>query len=289
MVLYKHSKEKERKKLKRELKEMLNNQRTFGVEIEFTSADRGAVKRELRQRGIMEVSIGYYHHTAPEGYWKIESDSSCESELITPPLKGEAGLEKVKKACEALNAAGAKVDSRCGLHVHHDAADLKHQEVKVITDFYLKYEEGLDKLVPESRRADNNHYCQTLRKENAENFFDKINNTNSISQIRDLLKDNYGRDRYNKLNLKAYRVHGTLEFRQHSGTTDYQKISNWIKLTQGIIERGTRPNTFISWRGKRTAEKLLSMKEIEKDVRTFYRERKTQLSIPYRERQNQIA
>jgi hypothetical protein len=43
--------------------------------------------------------------------------------------------------------------------------------------------------------------------------------------------------RYRKLNIESYVTHGTVEFRQHQGTTNAAKIINWIKLTQAIVER----------------------------------------------------
>ena len=43
-------------------------------------------------------------------------------------------------------------------------------------------------------------------------------------------------DRYFKVNPVAYRRHNTIEFRQHSGTTDYEKMSNWIEFLKSLIE-----------------------------------------------------
>jgi hypothetical protein len=41
--------------------------------------------------------------------------------------------------------------------------------------------------------------------------------------------------RYYKLNLSAINVHGTIEFRQHSGTVNAEKAVNWVKLTAGFM------------------------------------------------------
>jgi hypothetical protein len=43
--------------------------------------------------------------------------------------------------------------------------------------------------------------------------------------------------RYLKLNLAAYRRHGTVEFRQHAGTTNATKIWHWVVLTQAMVEK----------------------------------------------------
>jgi hypothetical protein len=41
--------------------------------------------------------------------------------------------------------------------------------------------------------------------------------------------------RYIKLNLEASTMHGTVEYRQHGGTTNFTKIAAWVALTQGFV------------------------------------------------------
>jgi hypothetical protein len=43
--------------------------------------------------------------------------------------------------------------------------------------------------------------------------------------------------RYFKLNLTAYWRHQTIEFRQHSGTTDAEKAVHWIQLLLAFVEK----------------------------------------------------
>jgi hypothetical protein len=45
----------------------------------------------------------------------------------------------------------------------------------------------------------------------------------------------FTRNRYKVVNVKAYSTHRTLEFRQHSATTDETKVVNWILFTQRIM------------------------------------------------------
>jgi hypothetical protein len=42
--------------------------------------------------------------------------------------------------------------------------------------------------------------------------------------------------RYYKINGHAYFRHQTIEFRQHSGTTDYTKISMWIAFLAALTK-----------------------------------------------------
>ena len=43
-------------------------------------------------------------------------------------------------------------------------------------------------------------------------------------------------NRYFKVNAVAYSRHRTIEFRQHSGTTDYEKISHWVMFLAKLVE-----------------------------------------------------
>ena len=43
-------------------------------------------------------------------------------------------------------------------------------------------------------------------------------------------------DRYFKVNAVAYDRHRTIEFRQHQGTTDYEKISKWVMFLAKLVE-----------------------------------------------------
>lgn len=209
----------------------MNKNRTYGVEIEFIG-DRGAVEVAINAMGIECRWEGYNHNTRP--HWKIVSDSSVRApgqsgwELVSPILKGDDGLEQIRKVCEAMGQAGATVNATCGLHVHHDAQDFTTKTFKNIVKIYARFEPVMDSLVSNSRRGRNNDYCRTLADVNMGRLLEQ----DSLATIRSI----YG-TRYRKLNITSYVTHGTVEFRQHQGTTNADKIINWIKLTQAIVER----------------------------------------------------
>ena len=52
--------------------------------------------------------------------------------------------------------------------------------------------------------------------------------------IRDLAAIQGGR--YYKVNLQAYQCHGTIEFRQHSGTVNATKIAHWVRFLGEFID-----------------------------------------------------
>lgn len=212
-----------------------NEERTFGVEIEFTTATREEVARLMNAKGVSAYVEGYNHST--KNHWKVITDSSCGYELVSPPLKGREGMEQLRKACEALKEAGAKVDRRCGLHVHHDINDYNAKQIANIFAIYIKLETTIDTLVPNSRRANNNTFCGSLfAGTTQQNILNKLKEVNSLEDIK-----NIWHTRYVKVNFQSYVKYGTIEFRQHSGSTEFDKIYNWILLTQQIVDMAATP------------------------------------------------
>ncbi len=205
-----------------------NEERTFGVEIEF-QGNREEVARLMNAKGV-RAYVEEYNHTT-KSHWKLITDSSCGYELVSPPLKGREGLEQLKKACEALKEAGASVDRRCGLHIHHDINDYNAKQIANIFAIYIKLEKTIDTFVPNSRRANNNRYCRSLfQGTTQQTILDKLKAVNSLEDIRRIWHT-----RYVKVNFQSYVKYGTIEFRQHSGTTEFDKMYNWILLTQQIV------------------------------------------------------
>jgi hypothetical protein len=214
--------------------------RRFGVEIEFlaTITAEQAVT-SLRAAGINARYEGYTHNTTP--HWKIVTDGSCGLELVSPVLEGEAGIEEVRIAAAALEAAGAKVDKRCGLHVHFDARTMSLKAVKNLFKMWLKFEDVLDTFQPASRRGNANTYCRTNldhgitdagnHRGQCSRMFGKIDACKNMDQMKELYPC-----RYRKLNIQSYFRHQTLEVRHHSGTTDPAKITNWVRLMARLFD-----------------------------------------------------
>ena len=200
---------------------------TFGVEIECYNVVRNDLIVNGTRKGLSVRSEGY-NHTDNQHYYKIVSDSSLEgvntNEVVSPILQGNDGLNSLKRLCEALAECGAKVNRSCGLHVHIGAANMSDAHYCRIVRNYQKLEAVIDSFMPLSRRANNNGFCGSLQ------GFDFSRCTTK--------RDVYDRmnSRYFKLNAHAYFRHQTIEFRQHSGTTDYEKISNWIAFLAALVK-----------------------------------------------------
>ena len=200
---------------------------TFGVEIECYNFLREDLIGRGAANGLKVVSREYTHeHT---NYYKIVSDSSIQganpNEVVTPVLKGKKGLNSLKSLCKALSEIDAKVNFSCGLHVHIGAASLSDEHYCRLVRNYQKLEVVIDSFMPNSRRGNNSRWCRSL----CDIDFSNCRTKGDVARAM-------GYDRYHKVNAEAYRSHKTIEFRQHSGTTDYEKIANWVMFLAKLVE-----------------------------------------------------
>lgn len=210
----------------------------FGMELELTVPSRSLLERKLTERGITVVTPSSTHEVVSG--WKIVSDSSIRvrtrgyqgCELVSPP---STNFDELKIVCEVLKEIDAKVNSSCGLHIHHDISDLKRRQIMRVYNFYNKYEEVINYSMP-ANRVDN-RYCKPVST--------IINKVNSCETKQQLLKEiagqgsrlYYSNCRYYTLNLRSFLYYGTIEFRQGFATIDFDTISSWILFTHKIIER----------------------------------------------------
>ena len=210
--------------------------RTFGIELEVYGVSRDRILTEMRRLGIQVESESYNHNT--RGYWKIVSDSSINggngNEVVSPVLSGVEGMEQVKKVCLALNRAGAKVNTSCGFHAHFGANDLSILNFRNLFLSYIELEAKIDEIMPESRRRNNNTYCKSLTSiaNSKAAAITKIKNARTINEMSQA----FSGSRYFKLNIQSFQRHGTIEFRQHSGTTQFSKVKNWLLIAARLIE-----------------------------------------------------
>lgn len=218
----------------------------FGVEIEVAlgSAEaREAVRRVVAAGVPCNLFQNAEHRRS--NTWKCVTDGSCGYEFVSPPLRD---LASVKIVCDTLCAYEKELQVasptrifasvQTGLHVHHDARDFTADMARCVITSYYNAEEEVDKAMPRGRRGNNNNYCQSIRTARmAPGAF------LGFTGMRDVASAAPGR--YWKLNLAAWLRHGTLEFRQHSGTISYAKIENWIIVTAGIMERARAAEQFL--------------------------------------------
>lgn len=191
---------------------------TFGVEIECLvkeSEYRNASSDVIRRR-TRSASNKTFFKDVGDGSIKSDIKGYKGREVVSPILKGDKGFEKLKEVCDILKACNTRVNDTCGLHIHvgvkHGISDNLAEKVHTM---YRKCESVIDTFMSPSRRGKQNEYCQSI-----------------IHTRCDLGKG----DRYKKLNLVSLRKHGTIEFRHHQGTSDYEEICNWIKFCVSMVD-----------------------------------------------------
>jgi hypothetical protein len=202
--------------------------RKFGVEIEFIGSNY-ELAQQMERLGL-NVNMPGYTHRIVAGQWKIVTDASVYNgyELVSPPLKGARGLADLKKACEALAAAGCSVNSTCGLHVHHDVSDLNVAAFGRLFRAWHNNQPNTDMLVARSRR--NGRWSQSLREV-------EVARVETLPSVDRSVAANHFRytDRYRSLNVACFARYGTVEVRQHQGTINFKKIAAWIAFGQAFV------------------------------------------------------
>mmetsp|Transcript_3186 Transcript_3186/g.7430 ORF Transcript_3186/g.7430 Transcript_3186/m.7430 type:complete len:436 (+) Transcript_3186:99-1406(+) len=217
---------------------------TFGVEIEFCSErTRENLCEILSAEGIDCVTAGRLHDA--KSAWKLTTDSSVQCsvsangcgraiELVSPILQGERGINSLKAVLAVVNTVRNTINKSMGLHVHIGVKDLSLEEKSKICQQFIKFEEAFDQIVPRSRRSNENKFAESnacnssLQNISFADKIQKLGRVRSFGELCALMNPN--ECRYFKLNLQAFKRHGTFEFRQHSGTTNFLKMSYWIRL-----------------------------------------------------------
>ena len=204
--------------------------RYFGVEIEAFNIPRAELARALRQAGIKVKTDTRGNDAYEENYWKVTTDGSIEGnqtfELVSPKLKGTKGIKELEKVCKVLKQKNAKINKSCGLHIHLDATDFNIDDWQALIKNYINYEKLIDSFMPKSRR--NNYYCKSMMKNHRSknSIYADLERCDCIEDIRDFYNSKYYR-----LNVQSYFRHKSVEFRQHSGTIEFEKIKSDIFRT----------------------------------------------------------
>lgn len=204
---------------------------TFGVEIECVHANRAALIEAGRTNGV-DIHSEDYNHTDNKKYFKIVPDGSIggdvdPNEVVTPVLGGnQNGLATLKKAIKSLDAVGARVNRTCGLHVHIGAGKLTGEQYVNVFKNYQKLERLIDSFMAESRRGDA-FYTRSILKYDFSHCY-------GVGGVQNVM-GNDSDTRYHNVNPMSYNRHRTIEFRQHQGSTSFEKISMWVKFCAKLV------------------------------------------------------
>jgi hypothetical protein len=230
---------------------IFNPDRTYGVELEvhFRGTQQqlaDAINTEFVARDVNATAYaaGYTHADNRENRWKIVSDASVIGgwEVVSPILFGASGFEQIKAVCEALNTVNCTIGRDTGMHVHHDMADLTPKQIGMTFGTYAAFQTLLNYAVSPSRR--NAYFSRqvstTVTRDGDDKWDDVRNNTEMFRKLRATVGDRYSSVNWDSFNPRSPQYHGTIEFRQHQGTTNATKVITWILITQSIIERSVQ-------------------------------------------------
>jgi len=246
---------------------MKQNDRTFGVEIEFGLKNESLnnFKDEFEMRTGEKVNItNAYNTEVSNTHWTLAVDTSVSvrgyigRELKSPPIK-LSEIDRLKKVYNYLNEVG-KVNKSCGHHVHIDANDMTFKQQKKVLIAYLVNEDVIDMMHPISRRfgrgvgsqycgsgqgrhnvtSDNTAYDSSVdtQSRRLQSHYKSVVINECIKKIKKArnvrkLQSQGFAEKYS--NVQLVERFGTIEFRQHAGTLEFAKISNWIIFLNNFI------------------------------------------------------
>ena len=247
------------------MKTIIKSNRTYGVEVEFISHISQVTVANLlnnKFRGTEFRGESYNHSTVP--YWKVITDSSVNSrnhsyglEIVSPILKGKKDLKMLAKILDFMEAnENFDVNRTCGIHVHVDVNDATANQIANCVKLYSKQSEYIDAILQPSRRADGSNGIQWARNAYDRMGFERGDNTSLWNVIDTELSRYEGEStlstinclcsamggRYNSVNLNAYRKYGTVEYRQHGGSLNAEKVCNWVVFVTNLTDRACKAN-----------------------------------------------
>lgn len=200
---------------------------TCGIEIECF-AQRGRIIEAARERQIDVFSEEYNHHDREHGF-KLVSDGSLRGaddpvECVTNVLHYNESADIMTRFCDALGSINTIVNKTCGLHIHVACEGLTAQQYCNTFVNYMYLSDLIESALPLSRRGCD--WAQRLNRHKS-----NVLNATNPSEMYDALDHN----RYWQVNPNAYFRHHTIEFRQHSATTEAEKINNWCAFCTKLV------------------------------------------------------
>lgn len=204
-------------------------QYTFGVELETNSGRvtmNDACDNNLNMNCVSDGSI-------------------TGGEYNTGVLHGDAGVNMVENICNYLMNE-CTVNQKCGLHVHIGGANFNRRFSILALKLAFQLEYDMFAMLPPSRQS--NSFAKKMPE-----YIDGINLRNGMDKLARYVfshnkfdKDHnkktrvgrYPSERYGWINLVKVNTTSsaeTVEFRQHSGTLDFNKVYNWLLICMSFV------------------------------------------------------
>lgn len=220
---------------------------TFGVEFEGGFKGEGTLAdliEAARRRGLTVVDISTRaDHADRLDAWKAVRDSSIAGlnrpcEIVSPILQGEDGWYQLLTMCEVFGRVGFTVNKSCGTHVHIGCFGEAWSTIASVVVTYHNAQEAYDSIVAPSRRG-NVHWCKPYSRAELASIANSTR-PEDVFEGRGVCADArysaYPSFRYHAVNIvNMAKPRKTVEFRQHGGTVEFEKISRWIMDKMELI------------------------------------------------------
>ncbi len=204
---------------------------TFGIEIECIGLNTHQAARALQTNGYACANEGYTHNVMRT--WKVVTDGSLSSrngacEVVSPPLRGNDGLNEIRSVMKVLRDAGARVNVSCGMHIHIGVDSLTRTQQANLIKAHQRFQPAWDALLTERRVADG-RWASRRNVTNADRLAEQWETS---TDVRTLSRQT---NRYHALNINSFYKYGTFEFRLHHGSLNGKNATAWIALHLAFI------------------------------------------------------
>lgn len=225
---------------------------TFGIEIETTRISRQRAAQVIAD--VIGGQIAYlgsyydkYAAVASDGRkWVAMSDASigAENAEIVSPILRYSDIPQLQEIVRALRRAGARVDSRCGIHIHIGAQPFNAKALGRLVSYWNRQEEILQRMF----NCNASRFSSWARPMD-QSFLATVENRrpNSLDALNTAWygyhnhsPSHYDNSRYHGLNLHNVWFRGTIEFRTFDATLHAGKVKAYVQFCLALANKALR-------------------------------------------------
>lgn len=145
-----------------------------------------------------------------------DNESDIEIAIVDTEDKIQETLSKV---LGILNENGARVDKRCGVHVH---VDMRDRVAEIAFHNFVQAQNVMFKMLTKERKK--NEFCVPVRGTSIYKYYG-------------------GNRRYWSINATSIAKFNTIEIRMHHGSLDSKRLNNWVNLLINIANKKNKVKT----------------------------------------------
>jgi hypothetical protein len=181
-------------------------------------------------------------------YWRVDTHHSLRNgglELISIPLSIAQTAPALDSAERMIKSMKGKATKRCGVHVHLNVSDLTLMQLWQIMTYNTLLEPFI--FAQFAKNREDSHFCVptwTNTELQRRMYDDATRLHKGWAKPRGV----YAHDgltmlktsKYSARNVAAIKKFGTLEFRQHRGSTDMNEVYRWVHFIRGLRQQALK-------------------------------------------------